>query len=148
MPGCVKGLVYERKDTPPLTTALAFVGDSVSIGVPRFRYTKVAVGLYYVAAACSTVGLLMGYKFARYTWHMHDFVIGHLLFVILFLLSAMQFPSTVQVGTVGPLMVRWRTCRVVPSQSDLSNIWPPFSLRSGVQPFVRNPLWLYFFASV
>lgn len=53
--------------------------------------------MYYVAAACSTVGLLMGYKFARFTWHMHDFVIGHVLFVILFLLSALQFPSTVQV---------------------------------------------------
>lgn len=56
-----------------------------------------AVGLYYVAAAGSTVGLLMGYKFARFTWHIHDFVIGHLLFIILFLLSALKFPSLVQV---------------------------------------------------
>lgn len=61
------------------------------------RYISVAVGLYYVGAALSTVGLLAGYKFAKYTWHMHDFIIGHVLFVILFLLSALQFPSTIQV---------------------------------------------------
>lgn len=61
------------------------------------RYISVAVGLYYIGAALTTVGLLGGYKFARYTWHMHDFVIGHLLFIILFVLSALQFPSTVQV---------------------------------------------------
>lgn len=60
-----------------------------------------AVGLYYAAAAISTVGLMMGYKFARYTWHMHDFVIGHMLFVILFILSALQFPSTIQVRVGG-----------------------------------------------
>ncbi|CAN0466177.1 unnamed protein product, partial [Laminaria digitata] len=60
------------------------------------RYAKVAVGLYYVIAALSTVGLQMGFKFAKYTWKMHDFIIGHFLFLILFLLSALQFPSTVQ----------------------------------------------------
>lgn len=53
--------------------------------------------MYYVAAAVSTMGLHMGFKFARYTWHMHDFIIGHFLFLVLFLLSALQFPSTVQV---------------------------------------------------
>lgn len=61
------------------------------------RYISVAIGLYYIGAALSIVGLLAGYRFAKYTWHMHDFIIGHLLFVILFLLAALQFPSTIQV---------------------------------------------------
>lgn len=70
------------------------------------RYTKVIIGLYYIGAALTTVGLLAGYKFARYTWHMHDFLIGHLLFAIIFLLSALQFPSTVQVRMIRGIIYR------------------------------------------
>lgn len=61
------------------------------------RYTKVALGLYYVSAAASIVGLLMGFfKFARFTWYLHDMVIGHVLFVILFLLAALHIPGAIQ----------------------------------------------------
>lgn len=55
------------------------------------------MALYYVIAAMNTVAQLMGYKFSRFAWHMHDLIIGHLLFTVLFLLAALQFPSTVQV---------------------------------------------------
>ncbi|CAN0368133.1 unnamed protein product, partial [Ectocarpus fasciculatus] len=85
-----------RRSSTILITAFAVV-YGIYLLLAHTKYTKVAVGLYYVAAAGSTVGLLMGYKFARFTWHIHDFVIGHLLFIILFLLSALKFPSMVQV---------------------------------------------------
>ncbi|CAN0169464.1 unnamed protein product, partial [Hapterophycus canaliculatus] len=83
-----------RSSTIMITTFAVVYG--VYLLLAHTKYTKVAVGLYYAAAAFSSVGLMMGYKFARYTWHMHDFIIGHMLFVILFILSALQFPSTVQ----------------------------------------------------
>ncbi|CAN0060960.1 unnamed protein product, partial [Ectocarpus sp. 13 AM-2016] len=84
-----------RRSSTILITTFAVV-YGIYLVLAHTKYTKVAVGLYYVAAAGSTVGLLMGYKFARFTWHIHDFVIGHLLFIILFLLSALKFPSLVQ----------------------------------------------------
>ncbi|CAB1098159.1 GT48 [Ectocarpus sp. CCAP 1310/34] len=84
-----------RRSSTILITTFAVV-YGIYLLLAHTKYTKVAVGLYYVAAAGSTVGLLMGYKFARFTWHIHDFVIGHLLFIILFLLSALKFPSLVQ----------------------------------------------------
>ena len=61
------------------------------------RYGKVAVGVYYVGAALSSAGLLMGFKAARSLWYLHDMVIGHFFFIILILLAALQIPSTIQV---------------------------------------------------
>ncbi|CAM9094798.1 unnamed protein product [Ascophyllum nodosum] len=60
------------------------------------KYGKVAVGVYYVGAALSSAGLLMGFKAARSLWYLHDMVIGHFFFIILILLAALQIPSTIQ----------------------------------------------------
>lgn len=84
-----------RRSATILITSFAVV-YGVFLLLAHTKYISVAIGLYYIGAALSIVGLLAGYRFAKYTWHMHDFIIGHLLFVILFLLAALQFPSTIQ----------------------------------------------------
>ncbi|CAM9694747.1 unnamed protein product [Discosporangium mesarthrocarpum] len=60
------------------------------------KYIRVAIGLYYIIAALSIVGVLLGISGVRHAYHVHDFVLGNILFLVLILLSALQFPSTVQ----------------------------------------------------
>ncbi|CAM9502379.1 unnamed protein product [Choristocarpus tenellus] len=65
--------------------------------ISHAKYIRVGVGLYYITSALSIVGVMLGFNGVRHAYHLHDFVLGHLLFFVLLLLSALQIPSTIQV---------------------------------------------------
>jgi len=65
-----------------LGVALVFAEDTNCI--------RNALAAYYGIGAFSLIGLLAGFKFVKYSYFVHDLVLGHLIFMGLFLLSVVQ----------------------------------------------------------
>lgn len=68
----------------------------VSLCVVHYAYIRVAVGLYYIFAAASSVGVILGWTGLKLTYQIHDLIIGHCLFLVLFIFAALQFPKDIQ----------------------------------------------------
>eukprot|EP00541_Cyclophora_tenuis_P019136 CAMPEP_0116543380 /NCGR_PEP_ID=MMETSP0397-20121206/1526_1 /TAXON_ID=216820 /ORGANISM="Cyclophora tenuis, Strain ECT3854" /LENGTH=204 /DNA_ID=CAMNT_0004067467 /DNA_START=205 /DNA_END=819 /DNA_ORIENTATION=+ len=51
---------------------------------------------YYFLAAVAMMGVLFGVKLVKFIYFMHDLICGHVLFIPLFILAALQLPSHIQ----------------------------------------------------
>ena len=60
------------------------------------NYIRYTLAGYYAMAAVCLLGLLCGVKLVKQFYLVHDFLCGHLFFVVLFLLAALQLPGLIQ----------------------------------------------------
>ena len=60
------------------------------------NYIRYALAGYYGIGALCLIGLLLGVKFVKQFYLLHDIVCGHLIFIPLFVLAALQLPSLIQ----------------------------------------------------
>lgn len=60
------------------------------------NYVRYALAAYYAVGAFSLLGLLFGVKAVKHCYLIHDIVCGHIIFVPLFLLAALQLPGLIQ----------------------------------------------------
>jgi callose synthase len=71
-----------------LGVALLFIDDK--------NYIRYALAGYYGLGALCLIGLLFGIKFVKQFYLLHDIVCGHLIFIPLFILAALQLPGLIQ----------------------------------------------------
>lgn len=71
-----------------VTVATIYAEDSDTI-----RYTMSA---YYILGAFCQVGLLFGFEVVKQFYFIHDMLCGHIIFIPLFILAALQIPSHIQ----------------------------------------------------
>lgn len=78
---------------------MIFIGLAVGV-VTLFledqNYIRYALAGYYGLGALCLLGLLSGSKVVKRFYMVHDIVCGHLIFIPLFLLAAMQLPGLIQ----------------------------------------------------
>jgi callose synthase len=60
------------------------------------NYIRYALAGYYGIGALCLIGLLFGVKFVKQFYLVHDIVCGHLIFLPLFVLAALQLPGLIQ----------------------------------------------------
>ena len=78
----------------PLTMGLIF-SCLFFFNKDRF-FVNMAFGLYYLMAGVYTVGVVIGVPFVSQLLRVHDYLCGHLMFVPLFVLAALQIPDKIQ----------------------------------------------------
>eukprot|EP00611_Tribonema_gayanum_P022145 TRINITY_DN4392_c0_g1_i8.p1 TRINITY_DN4392_c0_g1~~TRINITY_DN4392_c0_g1_i8.p1 ORF type:complete len:2019 (+),score=952.03 TRINITY_DN4392_c0_g1_i8:563-6058(+) len=84
-----------RRSGKLIISSVVFCGG-IALMIKHYEYIRIAIGLYYVLAALSGVCVLLGFTGMRVAYHIHDFILGHVLFLALFLMAALQFPKDVQ----------------------------------------------------
>lgn len=72
------------------------VAGVVTLFLEDTNYVRYALAGYYYAGALCLIGLLCGVKFVKTMYMVHDLVCGHLLFIPLFILAALQLPGHIQ----------------------------------------------------
>jgi len=95
-------VAHERQLSYPMRRFLGivfFVGISCGIIIlfiedPNFQ--RYALASYYYIGAFSMIGLVSGLKFVKNFYLIHDLVCGHILFIPLFILAALQVPNHIQ----------------------------------------------------
>ncbi len=73
----------------------------VAIGVVKFimthyKYLGVFIGIYYIMSALSILACVFGSTTIRHAFRIHDLILGHFLFSVLFVLAALQVPKDIQ----------------------------------------------------
>eukprot|EP00594_Rhizosolenia_setigera_P001547 CAMPEP_0178945756 /NCGR_PEP_ID=MMETSP0789-20121207/3908_1 /TAXON_ID=3005 /ORGANISM="Rhizosolenia setigera, Strain CCMP 1694" /LENGTH=2019 /DNA_ID=CAMNT_0020625675 /DNA_START=629 /DNA_END=6688 /DNA_ORIENTATION=+ len=71
-----------------MTAILLFIEDS--------NYLRYLLAAYYEVGALCQLGLLGGVGFVQYLYFLHDLVVGHIIFIPLFVLGALQIPHHIQ----------------------------------------------------
>ena len=95
-------VAHERQLSYPMRRFLGivfFVGIStgtILIFIEDPNFIRYALASYYYIGACSMIGLVFGVKFVKNFYLIHDLVCGHILFIPLFILAALQVPSYIQ----------------------------------------------------
>jgi len=79
---------------PPLTVATLF-SAAYFLNKDPFLI-QMCVGLYYLLAAVYTVGVVLGWTCVAQLLRCHDLLWGHLMFLPLFVLAALQLPDKIQ----------------------------------------------------
>ncbi|CAM9242110.1 unnamed protein product, partial [Phaeothamnion confervicola] len=87
---CSKSLAPAVRRTSKLLIGVVVVVGGTMLVVSKPGYLKVVIGAYYCTAAVSCVGVLLGMPVVRYAYRLHDLLLGHVIFVMLFLLAALQ----------------------------------------------------------
>ncbi|KAG5186996.1 1,3-beta-glucan synthase component-domain-containing protein [Tribonema minus] len=77
-----------------ISTAVFYGG--VYLMVTEYEYIRIAIGLYYVISAVGSVSVLLGFEGIRHAYHIHDFILGNIMFLVLFIFAALQLPKNVQ----------------------------------------------------
>ena len=66
---------------------------AIYLYVRSFQYIVLTVALYYFVSAISLAMLLCGVKGIAYVYKIHDFIVGHFIFLVLIILSSLQVPK-------------------------------------------------------
>eukprot|EP00612_Vaucheria_litorea_P006825 CAMPEP_0171471610 /NCGR_PEP_ID=MMETSP0946-20130122/804_1 /TAXON_ID=109269 /ORGANISM="Vaucheria litorea, Strain CCMP2940" /LENGTH=1191 /DNA_ID=CAMNT_0012001127 /DNA_START=475 /DNA_END=4047 /DNA_ORIENTATION=- len=69
---------------------------SIMLVVKEYKYIRMIVGMYYIMAALSKMSLLFGYTALRRFYFYHDFILGNVIFMVLFVAAALQIPKSIQ----------------------------------------------------
>jgi callose synthase len=75
---------------------VGIVAGIITVFVEDTNFIRYALAAYYGLAAICLMGLLAGMKFVKPFYLIHDIVCGHIIFVPLFFLGAIQFPRHIQ----------------------------------------------------
>jgi callose synthase len=92
----------ERSLTYPVRRTIGimlFIGIVVGVATVFLEDTnciRYALAAYFGLGAVCMLALLAGFKFVKHFYLIHDLVCGHIIFIPLFLLAALQLPRHVQ----------------------------------------------------
>lgn len=87
---------YPVRRTLGILIFIGLVGGIFTLFVEDSNYVRFALSAYYAIGAVCMIGLLFGVKSVKLFYMIHDFVIGHIIFIPLFLLAALQLPRHIQ----------------------------------------------------
>ncbi len=79
-----------------LVVYVAVVVGAVKFVIQHYMYVGVFVGIYYIISAFSTLASLLCVPCIRHAFRIHDLVLGHTLFAVLFILAGLQVPKDIQ----------------------------------------------------
>jgi len=87
---------YPIRRTIGIVLFCSILAGVVTLLLEDSNYIRYALSAYYGIGAVCQIGLLFGVKPVKNFYLVHDFVCGHLIFVPLFLLAALQLPRLLQ----------------------------------------------------
>lgn len=87
---------YPVRRTIGIMLFTGLVAGVVTLFLEDKNYIRYALAGYYGIGAFCVLGLLSGVKFVKQFYLVHDIVCGHLIFIPLFLLAALQLPGLIQ----------------------------------------------------
>lgn len=88
--------IYPIRRTIGILIALGLVGAIITVFVEDVNCLRYALAAYYGIGGLCQIGLLMGVKAVKYFYFVHDLVCGHIIFIPLFILAALQIPNHIQ----------------------------------------------------
>jgi callose synthase len=91
-----RSLPYPVRRTIGIMLFTGLVAGIVLLFIEDQNYIRYALAGYYGVGAFCLLGLLSGVKFVKQFYLVHDIVCGHLIFIPLFLLAALQLPGLIQ----------------------------------------------------
>jgi callose synthase len=87
---------YPVRRTIGIMLFTGLVAGIVLLFIEDQNYIRYALAGYYGVGALCLLGLLSGVKLVKQFYLVHDIVCGHLIFIPLFLLAALQLPGLIQ----------------------------------------------------
>jgi hypothetical protein len=85
-----------RRSAGKLIISSVTVCGGIYLMIDQIKYIRIALGVYYMLASLCAAGVLLGFEALRVVYHIHDLLLGHMLFLVLFIFAALQFPKDVQ----------------------------------------------------
>jgi callose synthase len=89
-------LPYPIRRTIGILLFSFMVAGIVTLFLEDMNYIRYALAAYYGIGALCLFGLLLGVKFVKNFYMIHDLVCGHIIFIPLFVLAALQLPGHIQ----------------------------------------------------
>jgi callose synthase len=87
---------YPVRRTIGIAIFCGLIAGVVTLFIEDSNYVRYALSAYYALGALCQIGLLAGVKVVKHFYMLHDIVCGHLIFIPLFLLAALQLPRLLQ----------------------------------------------------
>lgn len=87
---------YPVRRTIEILLFCGIIAGIVTLFIEDTNYIRYALSAYYGIGAFCQIGLLFGVKFVKYFYLIHDMVCGHVIFIPLFILAALQLPRLMQ----------------------------------------------------
>jgi len=91
-----RSMPYPIRRTIGILLFVGIVTGIILVFLEDMNFIRYAISGYYFIGALSLVGLLFGIKFIKHFYFVHDIVCGHIIFVPLFILAALQLPRFIQ----------------------------------------------------
>ena len=91
-----RSMPYPVRRTIGILISVGIVVSVIIVFVEDTNSIRYALAAYYGLGAFSLIGLLAGVKFVKHFYLIHDIVCGHIIFVPLIFLGAIQFPRHIQ----------------------------------------------------
>jgi callose synthase len=91
-----RSMPYPVRRTIGIMIFIGVAAGTITLYIEDMNYLRYTVAAYYGVGAISMIGLLFGFKFAKFFYCIHDLVCGHIIFIPLFILAALQLPSHIQ----------------------------------------------------
>ena len=89
-------LPYPIRRTIGIIITICLSASVVLIYTEDSNFVRYSLAAYYGIGAFCQVGLLIGIPFVKHFYFVHDFVCGHIIFIPLFILAALQLPHHIQ----------------------------------------------------
>lgn len=87
---------YPIRRTIGIVITIGLVAGIVAVFIEDVNCIRYALAAYYGVGALCLIGLLTGVKYVKQFYLIHDLVMGHIIFVPLFIFGALQVPHYIQ----------------------------------------------------
>jgi callose synthase len=91
-----QSLAYPVRRTIGIVLFIGIVVGIITVFIEDTNCIRYAIAAYFGLGAVCMLGLLLGLKFVKHFYLIHDLVCGHIIFIPLFILAALQLPSHIQ----------------------------------------------------
>jgi len=87
---------YPIRRTIGILIAVGLLGAIITVFMEDVNCLRYALAAYYGIGGLCQIGLLLGTKMVKHFYFVHDVVCGHIIFIPLFILAALQIPNYIQ----------------------------------------------------
>jgi callose synthase len=87
-----RSFTYAVRRFASLALSTVVVGLTIYLFVSHTLYIRYTVAIYYVISSIAFLCLLVGFTPVAYMYKMHDYLVGHTIFSLIGILSAIQVP--------------------------------------------------------
>ena len=91
-----RSMAYPIRRTVGIVLFVGLIAGIITVFIEDTNCIRYALAAYYGVGAFCLVGLCFGFKFVKNFYFVHDVVCGHIIFIPLFVLAALQIPHYVQ----------------------------------------------------